>query len=46
MQNEKKAYETPVITLVKFDASDRITASGTCTTANYSEAYLAWACKD
>lgn len=27
MQNEKKAYETPVITLVKFDASDRITAS-------------------
>ena len=46
MQNEKKVYETPVITLVQFDASDRITASacstlwtsmndGTCTMSRY-----------
>ncbi len=25
---EKKVYETPVVTKVEFDASDRITASG------------------
>ena len=30
MQNEKKFYETPEVTKVEFDASDRITASG-CT---------------
>ena len=33
MENEKKVYETPEVTKVEFDASDRITASG-CTTAN------------
>ncbi len=27
MENEKKVYETPVVTKVEFDASDRITAS-------------------
>ena len=46
MQNEKKVYETPAITFVQFDASDRITASacstnwttvndGTCTMSRY-----------
>lgn len=29
MDNEKKVYETPEVTKVEFDASDRITAS-TC----------------
>ena len=29
MQNEKKVYETPEVTKVEFDASDRITASMT-----------------
>ncbi len=29
MDNERKAYETPEVTKVEFDASDRITAS-TC----------------
>ena len=28
MDNEKKVYETPEVTKVEFDASDRITASG------------------
>lgn len=32
MENEKKVYETPEVTKVEFDASDRITASG-CTPA-------------
>ena len=32
MENEKKVYETPEVTKVEFDASDRITASG-CTRA-------------
>ena len=32
MENEKKSYETPVVTKVEYDASDRITASG-CTWA-------------
>ncbi len=27
MDNEKKVYETPVVTKVEYDASDRITAS-------------------
>ena len=27
MENEKKVYETPEVTKVKYDASDRITAS-------------------
>ena len=27
MENEKKIYETPEVTKVEFDASDRITAS-------------------
>ena len=27
MENEKMVYETPVVTKVEFDASDRITAS-------------------
>lgn len=30
MENEKKVYETPEVTKVEFDASDRITASS-CT---------------
>ena len=30
MENEKKVYETPEVTKVEFDTSDRITASG-CT---------------
>lgn len=30
MENEKKVYETPEVTKVEFDASDRITASN-CT---------------
>ena len=33
MENEKKVYETPEVTKVEFDASDRITASG-CTYSN------------
>ena len=33
MENEKKVYETPEVTKVEFDASDRITASG-CGSAN------------
>ena len=28
MENQKKVYETPVVTKVEYDASDRITASG------------------
>ena len=28
MENEKRDYETPVVSKVEFDASDRITASG------------------
>ena len=31
---EKKVYETPVVTKVEYDASDRITASG-CTAASF-----------
>ena len=31
MKNEKKTYETPEITKVEFDASDRITASSCVT---------------
>ena len=27
MENEKKTYETPEVTKVEYDASDRITAS-------------------
>ena len=27
MENEKKVYETPEVTKVEYDASDRITAS-------------------
>ena len=33
MENKKKVYETPEVTKVEFDASDRITASG-CTSPN------------
>lgn len=28
MESQKKVYETPVVTKVEYDASDRITASG------------------
>lgn len=28
MEDQKKVYETPVVTKVEYDASDRITASG------------------
>ncbi len=31
MENEKKVYETPEVTKVEFDASDRITASSCAT---------------
>ncbi len=30
MENEKKVYETPEVTKVEYDTSDRITASGSC----------------
>ena len=33
MENEKKVYETPEVTKVEFDASDRITASGCATSS-------------
>ena len=36
MENEKKVYETPEVTKVEFDASDRITASG-CQWVNISD---------
>ena len=36
MENEKKVYETPEVTKVEFDASDRITASGCTTPSNRS----------
>ncbi len=32
MENEKKVYETPEVTKVEFDASDRITASSCAST--------------
>ena len=35
MENEKKVYETPEVTKVEFDASDRITASGCLPGDNY-----------
>lgn len=38
MENEKKVYETPEVTKVEFDASDRITASGCARPANRSTA--------
>ena len=41
MENEKKVYETPEVTKVEFDASDRITASG-CTIANTDPAECLW----
>ena len=34
MENEKKVYETPEVTKVEFDASDRITASGCSNNTN------------
>ena len=37
MENEKKVYETPEVTKVEFDASDRITASGCETVPSFSE---------
>lgn len=39
MENEKKVYETPEVTKVEFDASDRITASG-CTPGHLGYSYL------
>lgn len=36
MENEKKVYETPEVTKVEFDASDRITASGCARPASRS----------
>lgn len=38
MENEKKVYETPEVTKVEFDASDRITAS-TCTTSDLGSGF-------
>ena len=38
MENEKKVYETPEVTKVEFDASDRITASVCGRPANRSVA--------
>ena len=37
MENEKKVYETPEVTMVEFDASDRITASGCINNYGYGE---------
>ena len=37
MENEKKVYETPEVTKVEFDASDRITASACVWYAYYVE---------
>jgi len=36
MENQKKVYETPVVTKVEYDASDRITASG-CTFSTWTD---------
>lgn len=41
MENEKKVYETPEVTKVEFDASDRITASG-CEYHNDSALTCTW----
>ena len=44
MENEKKVYETPEVTKVEFDASDRITASGCLAASNrldYGASYCA-----
>ncbi len=41
MENEKKVYETPEVTKVEFDASDRITASG-CARANTDASICLW----
>ena len=35
MENEKKAYQTPEVTKVEFDASDRIT--GSCSMGIFTE---------
>ena len=40
MENEKKVYETPEVTKVEFDASDRITASGCDWLADHSHVDL------
>ena len=37
MEKEKKVYETPEVTKVEFDASDRITASGCGTIVDFTE---------
>ena len=37
MENEKKVYETPEVTKVEFDASDRITASSCDAPSNRSD---------
>ena len=42
MENKKKVYETPEVTKVEYDASDRITASG-CT-VDSSMDYLNYTC--
>ena len=41
MENEKKVYETPEVTKVEFDASDRITASR-CRYANTDGSLCDW----
>ena len=33
---EKKVYETPVVTKVEYDASDRITASGCALSSEFT----------
>ena len=45
MQNEKKVYETPVVTKVEYDASDRITASA-CALPSVYEAGRNSLCRD
>ena len=39
MENEKKVYETPEVTKVEFDASDRITASGCTMEATFANTH-------
>ena len=41
MENEKKVYETPEVTKVEYDASDRITASNCYDSAYYVNKMIA-----
>ncbi len=39
MENEKKLYETPVVTKVEYDVRDQITASGCDLDGGFCEQY-------